>query len=170
MTEIVKVKPQIMLMSLEGTSKIELIRKFSNLSLEKIITNEYPAIGTLKKTYGADKTEKVIMVLLADLSASFSDELSKEQIEELAVEISSSHLVNLSLEDVFMVCRNIKTSKNFGKLNVNKVLNAFETHFNKRSEAFYQHNLNKEHFVTKQPRINGMRELNKLIMKNKKKK
>ncbi|GEM_PF-5072947 len=169
MGELVKVKPQIMLMTLEGASKLDLIRQFSNLTLAKIVENQYPNIAQLGKTYTLAKTESIIQVLLLDLSSSFGDELTIEQVEELSVELTSNLLVNLSLEDVYLVCRQIKATKNFGKLNVNKILNAFEEHFNSRISAFYNYNLNQEPKKELGGRINAPQNFKQLLsnIKNK---
>ncbi|MBN2668766.1 MAG: hypothetical protein JXR60_06010 [Bacteroidales bacterium] len=129
-------------MRLEGASKVDLIRQFSSLSLDKIVKTGYPSIGSLKKVYGEEKAEKVTAMVLADLSHSFNNELSPEHIQEITAEISSSLMANISIEDVYLVCRKIKRSKNYGKLNVNKILLSLEEHFENRCEAVLQHNIN----------------------------
>jgi len=141
--EIAKIEPQIMQMTLEKASKLDLIRHFSNLTMDKLVKKSYTSIGSLKKAYSLEQIEKVIKILLNDLSASFGGSLNTDQIEELAVELTSNILINLSLEDVYFTCRQIKISKNYHKLNVNIVLMAFEEHLSKRSEAYYEWNISK---------------------------
>lgn len=139
-----------MQMILEKASKTDLIRNFSNLTLDKIVQNKYPAVGQLKREYGAEKVEKCVAIIVLDLSASFNGELSQEEAFEVAAEVSSSLLGNLSLEDVYFVCRQIKTSDNYGKLNVNKVLKTLKKHLNERSNKVATANYN-DHLSRKVP-------------------
>jgi len=138
-----------MQMALEKASKIDLIRNFANLTVEKIAKVGYPSFGTLTKVHGLEKVEKVTSMLFLDLSATFNDDLSPEQVEEITAEISSSLMRNVSLEDIYLVCRKIKKSKNYGKLNVNKVLISLEEHFENKCEAVLQHNINQDKKGTK---------------------
>jgi hypothetical protein len=130
-------------MILEGASKTSLIRAFSKLTLHQIIESKYPSIARVTKLNGIEKVEKVVALLLFDLSASFSGELNKDSVEELTIEISSSHLKTLSFEDLYLAFRDLKKAKNFGKLNVNKVLKALDDHQEKRSDTAYEINYNK---------------------------
>ncbi len=99
-----------MQMALEKASKIDLIRNFANLTVEKIAKVGYPSFGALTKVHGLEKVEKVTSMLFLDLSATFNDDLSPEQVEEITAEISSSLMRNVSLEDIYLVCRKIKKS------------------------------------------------------------
>lgn len=119
----------------KGNSKIEMIRTFGNLSLPQIIEKDFPSIGDLKRKYDLQKTEAAIGILMFDLSAAFEGVLSKDDVEEICAEITSGILGNLTLEDLFLVCRKIKTSKQFGKLTINKVLAAVNKHWETRLET-----------------------------------
>ncbi len=87
-------------------------------------------------------------IMLHDLSSSFDGALDQDQVQEICVEISSSILRNLSLEDVYLFCRSIKLSDHYGKLNVNKGMIAMKRHLEDRCNATYQHHLN-QHLSTK---------------------
>ncbi len=137
-----------MQMILDKASKIEMIRVFSKLTLDRIVQEKYPSIGTLSRTFGLEKTEKMMGIILHDLSSSFDGVLDKSQVQEICAEISSSVLRNLSLEDVYLVCRNIKLSDHYGKLNINKVLKTLNKHMDDRSNIAYEYNLN-HHLSTK---------------------
>ena len=134
-----------MQMALEKASNVDLIRSFANLTVEKIAEGSYPSFGALTKVHGLAKVENVSSMLFLDLSATFNDELSPEQVQELSVEISSGIFRNLSLEDIYLVCRKIKKKKNHKKLNVNFVLLALEEHFDEKCEAVLKHNINQDH-------------------------
>lgn len=161
MDQIEKHKPTVMQMFLEKASKTDLMRTFNALSIEKIISDGYPSLGALNRTYGVDKTEKVLTVLVLDLTTAFEGELVK-QAEELAFEISTQHR-NLCLEDIYLVFKQLKSTPIYGKLTQNKVLVALNNHFddkiNKADRISYE-----KHLATKQPfgeRTNKMSEIAK---------
>lgn len=133
---------------LEGASKMELIRHYGQLTPAKIIKGDFPTLGALSRKYGIEKTEKVMAVILHDLSSSFDGDLSKTDVEEICVELTSSHLRNFAMEDVLLVCRQIKQADNYGKLNINKVLKAMNQHFEKRCDAIEEMN-NNQHYSQK---------------------
>lgn len=119
-------------MTLEKASKTDIIRTFGKLSMKQILTSDYPTVGQLKRYYPVEKVEQVISIIFLDLSASFEGALNQDECAEISIEVSSSILSNLSIEDLYYTCRKIKTSKVFGKLSVNKVLSAINEHFENR--------------------------------------
>lgn len=132
-------------MILEKASKIDLIRSFGKLTLHQILAEKYPSIGQLKQSYGQETTEKAVAVIIADLSTSFDGALQKDDILELVAEISCTYLRNLSLEDLFFLCRNIKGSKIYGKFGVNTVLQAMNGYWDKRCDESAKLSLNKHY-------------------------
>lgn len=129
-------------MKLGGSTKIDLIRKFSILTPELIVKNQYPAICTLCRSHSQEQVEEILILLVDDLSKSFDSALDGESIKEVAIEISSSTFRNLSLEDIFYAFRQIKMAKNYGKLNLNKILKSLQEQLNKRSELITLQNYN----------------------------
>lgn len=110
------------------SSKIELIRTYSSLSLKKVVDYKFPSIGTLCRTSGSDMVRTATGVILADLSSSFRGELSTDEIEELIEEVHGGLLRNITLEGLWLCCRQLKGSEVRGKLSVNKVLTALNKH------------------------------------------
>jgi hypothetical protein len=135
-------------MTLDKKSKLDLIRAFSSLTLEKILQANYPTLGSLKRAYGDEKVETVVSIILHDLSSSFKGVFNESDVTELTAEIANTVYRNLSLEDVYMVCYQLKRSYLHGKLDQNKFLNAIDKHFNNRLEAIERKNYN-EHLATK---------------------
>ena len=135
-------------MILGKASKMDLIRSFNTLTLKKTVSGIYPTISHLKRQKGAEQTEKVLQIMIADLSASFGGALEEDDIEEIAISITTGILKNMTLEDVFIVSRDIKKSPSFGKMNLNKVMVALEDHLNKRIQLIADINHN-EHLSTK---------------------
>lgn len=129
-------------MVLKKATKLELIKQFSNLSLSKIVEEKYPAIASLKRSYGIETVDKINGIILGDLSHSFNGELSKDVIEEITAELSTSILKNLSLEDVYLVCRQIKYEDHNRKLSIGKVLKALNKHFDAKSTLIMETNYN----------------------------
>ncbi len=121
-----------MKMVIAGASNVDMIRQFGKISIHQIVSSKFPKIGELRRVQGLKKTESAIGILLSQLSRSFDNALSRDDIMELCAEITSSHLLSLTLEDIFFVCRNIKRTNQFGKLNLNKVLSALDKHLNER--------------------------------------
>lgn len=137
-----------MQMTLEKASKVDLIRAFGNLSVEQIVKDQYPSVGSLSRIHSPEKVEQVMAIMLADLSASFDGALTGEAIQEICAEINSGLLRNLSLEDVYYTCRTIKFSDQYGKLNLNKVLRSLQNQMDARTDFIAQKNLN-EHLANK---------------------
>jgi|GEM_PF-2666187 len=133
-TEIAIKQKTVFDMVTSKANKVELIRTFGDLSLSKILKHDFPTIGQLKKIHGLEKIEVISSLLISDLSASFDRALDSDQIMEITVEITSSNLRNLTLEDLYLVCRTIKSTDSFGKLTINKVLKSLTKHYEKRIE------------------------------------
>lgn len=134
-----------------GASKLDLIRNNANLSIQKAADSSIPTLGHLKKEFSAEQIEKCVGILVADLSESFDYDLKEKQIEEIAVTICSGINLNLKLETIFLACNQIKQQANYGKLNVNKVLNTIRTLFDEQLEVIQQNNQN-QHYQLKEPR------------------
>lgn len=134
-------------MILGKASKVQLIRAFGNLSMKQIVEESFPSVAALSREHGQETIEKAMSIVLLDLSESFDGELSKDAAEEICAEINSSMLRNLSLEDIYLVCRDIKLNTTY-KLTVNRVLKQMSKHFEERCEAAARHNDNK-HMSTK---------------------
>lgn len=137
----------VMQMLLEKASKFELMRSFNTISLPQIIEGNYPCIAALESKYGLEKIEKALRILTLDLEATFADD-NKLQVEELVVELTTSYR-SLSLEDVYLVFKELKTKPIYGKLNNNKVLKEFKEYWDNRLVAYADYNYQK-HLITKQ--------------------
>ena len=143
-----KHKPTVMQMMLEKASKADLIRQFNTINLPAILEGNYPLIAGLKRQHGLAKVEKIVKIMVLDLSTAFGEELNTVA-DELAVEIASLHY-NLTLEDIFLVFKQLKTTPIYGKINQNKVLTALNDYWEERMEKVEKINLNK-HLQNKQP-------------------
>lgn len=124
-------------------SKLELIRHYNGLTLSKIVENKYTSIAALSQQYGVDKIEQCLCVLVADLNTTFEGELSKENIEELAIEISTGITRNHSLESIYWALNQLKSQDIYGKLTVNKILKQVSQAFDELSNAIAKENYNK---------------------------
>lgn len=122
-----------MQMLLEKASKTDLVRQFNSITLPAILEGSYPVIGGLKREHGLEKVEKVVKIMVLDLSTAFGDELNAVA-DELAIEIASLHY-NLTLEDLYLVFKQLKATPIYGKMTQNKVLVAIDKHWNERMEA-----------------------------------
>ncbi len=126
----IKASKQVLQSLLEKASKKELIRSFNGLTIEKIIESKPTSLGQIQKDYTQDKAEHLTMILVADFALAFKDDLSKYDFEEIVLELNNSLLRNLSLEDVYLCLKELKSVKMYGKVNVNQIL----VHFNEYSE------------------------------------
>ncbi|MCT4559828.1 MAG: hypothetical protein N4A41_00470 [Crocinitomicaceae bacterium] len=137
-----------------GASKLELIRNNASLSLSKLADPSVPTLGQLTKENSPEKVEQCVGILISDLSESFDKDLKENQIEEIVVTICSGLNLNLKLETVYLACQKIKQQPNYGKLNVNKVLNTIQLVFEEQLNTVQQANLNK-HLSVKENRQTG---------------
>lgn len=124
------------------SSKIELMRAFNQLTVSKIVSDDFPRVGELSRAYGNEVVEQCIAVLVADLSESFNGDLTKDNIDEIAVEINTGILRNHSLESIYLALKRTKTQDIYGKLTVNKVLKELHKTFDEISDAVMLKNYN----------------------------
>lgn len=136
---------QFIEVALHKAGRTELIKHYAQLSLDKIIENNYPTIASVSRNIGEEKVNKVVEVLVKDLCQSFNSKLKTPDITEIATELNYGILKNLSLEDVYFALRKLKTEKVMLKsLNINIILSTLNNHFNQKCEAVYQKNLQKD--------------------------
>lgn len=169
MANLVK-QSQLLRMISEKKSRVEIIRAVGSLSFEKAVDPANPSIGSLqrywKQSKGIDKaaavrqSENYVSVLIQDLSQSFENELEPDQIQEISAEICNTIHRNLSLEEIYYVCKQLRTEKVYGKLTVNKVLNRFQNHFEQRLDHAERVNLS-QHLSKKESRANTKTERQK---------
>jgi len=132
----------------EKTSKIELIERFGSLTVKKIVNESYPTIGALEREYGKESLTSAIGVIISDISLSFNSELNANDILEVAAEIRSSILRNVTLEGVYLACSDLKRESIVGRLNVSKLLKAMHKHLNDITIEAQSKNYN-DHLATK---------------------
>jgi hypothetical protein len=135
-----KQKPNLMQMISAGASKTEIIRQCGQLSLERILNEQPTSIARLRAQYG-EKAERALAVLVLEASTAFDEAFSKETAIEAATELSISYGA-LSLEDFYLMLSQLKKSKLYGKLTVNKLLNAAEEYFENRCKTAVQRSYN----------------------------
>lgn len=145
--QIQKVKPNLFQMISAKASKLDLIGAFGTLTLKSIINEQYPSISYLEKAHGKEIVQQTMAIIVADLNQSFGGDLTKEDILEVVEETRSGITRNLSLEDLYLICRQMKVSGTY-KLRVPGLLKAINDHLNEKSNAIANENYNK-HLATK---------------------
>lgn len=123
-------------------SKFDLIEQYSNLTLSTIVSEKYPSICSLERMHGKESIQKVMSVIIADLSSSFQGDLNMEEIQEVVVEIRSSLTKNITLEGLFLTCSQLKRTTTF-KLKIPTVLKAVNEHLEEQTQAVMSANYNK---------------------------
>lgn len=128
----------------DQASTRDIIRSFANLTPEKVIRGKYPSMVRLKNEMGRDKTEQAVAILVLDASVAFGEEIDKDSALDLAAEIQTEYYY-LTLEDCYVVLNRLKRQPIYGKLNLNKILTAFEQYnaerLQKAAEMNYNHHL-----------------------------
>lgn len=123
MTNLIKQRPTVMQMISDQKSSTELIRAFANITVGDVVGAGYPPISGLKKEYGVEKIESVIAILIVEGTALFDKSINKAQALELAAEIASTYYY-LTLEDLYIVLKEFRKSKQFGAISAAKILSA----------------------------------------------
>ena len=136
---------------IEKSSKIELIKSFSSLSLDKIVKETKPSIGMLAKQYGEEVIQNAVGVVISDLNESFNGDLSKNNIQELIAELTTGFNRNITLEGIFITCRELKYKNDTMKITLNKLLKAFANHQEEVMQLAMKHNYSK-HLSVKESR------------------
>lgn len=126
---------------LQKKNKVELIRSYSSLSISKISELGCTSLNGLKREYGLEKVEIFIDVILTDLNSSFDNDLDKNQIAEIIAELTTGFNANISLEGIYLTCRELKYNNTHGKLTLNKVLKALTKHL----KDYVDHNESKNY-------------------------
>lgn len=121
-------------------SKVELLKAYGDLTLEKVATMKPMSLAQMAKVEEPEVCMKYVAVIVADLSQFFNGDLEREDIEEVAAEVQFSMLKNLTLEDVYVACMRIKRSKVSYKLTANEVLRQLNAYMDER--CTYIANLN----------------------------
>lgn len=115
----------------------EITREFANLTPEKILRgkaldkDKYPSMARLKVTQGQEKTENAIAVVVGEAAVAFGEKMNIEDALDLAADIQAEYYY-LTLEDVYIVMKRLKRQPMYGKLNLNKILTAFEQYKEER--------------------------------------
>jgi hypothetical protein len=112
------------------------------------VNSNYPTVGGLERMHGKYALKNSIAVILADLSSSFGGDLKKDEIMEIVAEVRSGLNRNITLEGLYVVCSEIKSSSIYGKLTVNKVLTAVKSHIKEQSNA-HENNNYQQHLQSK---------------------
>lgn len=128
-------------MILEKASKFDLIERYASLTINDIIQQKCPSIGSLERIHGKEATSKVMSVIIADLSSTFQGDLNIEEIQEVVTEIRSGFSRNISLEGLYIISSQLKRSKTY-KLRINNILKAIDDHIEEYSKAVTKANYN----------------------------
>lgn len=141
---------------LEGGSNRQIVRKFGNATMHQVMESKYPAIGTMMKSFGDEKIENVIAVIIKEASAYFGDAMADNQALEVATDITVRYKW-LKMEDIFVAINQLKEQNVYGKLTPNKILNQVKKYSENRMNAAAEKSLN-THLAGKEPREDDKKE------------
>ncbi len=123
----------MMQMISEGTSRVEIARKYGAITPATILTGNFASLARLRKDRTPKEVETALAILLIDASRAFDSILDKETAYEIAIAIHTRYYY-LTLEDCYLVLERMKTKIIYGKLNMNKFLAEFEAYATERIE------------------------------------
>ena len=138
-------KPMMQMIS-EGTSRVEIARKYTSITPTTILNSNFPSLARLRKERSAEEVERAIAILLIDASRAFGEPIDKETALETAVEIHTRYYY-LTLEDCYLVLSRMKSKPLYGKLSSNKFLTEFEAYGAERIQLADQMSYN-NHLAT----------------------
>lgn len=124
-------------------SRVQMIEKYGDLTLKKIIKQQPPSIRALEREYGRKTIHTALCVMVGDLNQSFNGDMNEDDLEEVAAELRMGITKSLSLEDLYLICRNIKTSTKSYKLRVTTILKAANDYLQEKSNLVMNENYNK---------------------------
>lgn len=142
----------IMQIILEGNSNRQLVRKYGNMSLDKVLEAKPPGLARLSKLHGDDKVEKVTGILIQEASAYFDSPFNEEISLDLSVEVKTAYPF-LSMEDLFVCLQELKRKSIYGKLTPHKLLEQIDKYAEKRINRAAEINYNK-HLALKETKDN----------------
>lgn len=142
--EVYQPKKEIMRQVLEGATAHDLIRHWSNLTVGHILDRGYPPIAGLRNTYGADKVEKVMTLLIIEASESFAERFTRQQAGVIAATVITEYYW-FTLEDLYLVLHRLQRKPMFGKLTPNKVLSELAEYREERLNLAAMRNVEDHH-------------------------
>lgn len=146
----------------KDSKRLDIIRVFGSYGLKRIVEDRPPCIGELARVHGQEKAELAVAIVIHDLGLSFDGDISKEQASEIAAEVSSGLMRNITLEGVFATCQEIKRSDVYGKLTPNKILKALNKHLEEYCESIANANYNRHLSMRFEGERSADREMKKL--------
>ncbi len=117
-------------------NKAFLNKQVSNLTIEKIVKNNYKSISALEKEIGTTEVEKGISYLIADVCNAFGKQIDEQSVLQYSRELIGSYYY-LALEDFLLITYKLKR-KRINKICLNSFLHDFEKHAQERA-SFIEH-------------------------------
>ena len=116
--------------------KRELVKAMSRLDKNIVLhDNTIPSISKLCRFYSDEKIETIVAMMLQDTSAFVGEAMNKNQAIDTAVEILNTYPYrSLKLEEIYIICSEIKQSENYGKLTPNKMMVAIKKFWEDREQ------------------------------------
>lgn len=107
-------KKSLMEMVAAKASRLDIVKHFSKMTMFDIIRNkEKKGFRQLTKKHGEEKVINAIALLLRDTSNNYDKVWSKDKCQECAIDLYYSEYYYLSLEDLFVLLKEVKENESF---------------------------------------------------------
>ncbi|KAB8151771.1 hypothetical protein EZY14_016385 [Kordia sp. TARA_039_SRF] len=113
-----------------------IIKKLANVTKEIALASEnMPSMSKLCREHGEEKVESVVAAMIYDTSSFVGDEMTPDKCKITAIEIMNTYPYrSLKLEEIYIICRDIKSSEKYGKLTPSKMMTAVKNFWKDREK------------------------------------
>jgi hypothetical protein len=111
---------------LKKGDKREIIKALDMVNPHSLLMDTtIPSMSKLTRQYGDEMIEQAVAMMIQDASVFVGKKMDKEQVIDTAVEILNTYPYrSLKLEEIYLICKEIKSAENYGNLTPSKMMNA----------------------------------------------
>ena len=119
-----------------------IVQHYGKLTMQSAMNSDSPTVWRWAKEEGEEKMIPAIAKLFIGTSLFFDKPISQDEGETLVTEILANYETsNLKLEDLVVICKELKESDVYGKLTMNKILKHVRAYTEKRMQAAVRQSL-----------------------------
>ena len=128
---------------LDRSPKRQIMKAMNGVTKEIALHSDaIPSMSNLCRQFGDEKIEKVVAMFIQDASMFVGEKMLREDALDCAAEIMNTYPYrSLKLEEIYIICQDIKQSDNYGKLTPNKMFSAVKKFWKDREKRAINHSI-----------------------------
>jgi len=128
---------------LDRSPKRQIMKAMNGITREIVLHNDaMPPISSLCRRFDEQQVEEVVAMFIQDASMFVGEKMLREDALDCAAEIMNTYPYrSLKLEEIYIICQEIKQSDNYGKLTPNKMFAAVKKFWKDREKRAIRHSV-----------------------------